>query len=45
MSGDLAAVLMGILGLGIYAGFVIRRKKLREKEKEQLRADYGAEEK
>lgn len=45
MSGDLAAWLMGAVGLVLYGGFVIWRKRVRRAEKERMRREFAGEDK
>jgi len=40
MNGDIAALLMGAAAVLIFAGFQIRRKAARKREKEMLLAEF-----
>ena len=41
MNGDLAALVMELAAAAVFAGFQIRRRARRKKEKEELLAEFG----
>lgn len=41
MNSDLAALVMGLAAAAVFIGFQIRRRAHREKEKEELLAEFG----
>ena len=41
MNSDIAALVMGLAAAAVFIGFQIRRRARREKEKEELLAEFG----
>ena len=42
MTGDSIAVLMGLISLAVFLGYAIRRKQLRQAQKQALLAEFEA---